>query len=126
MPVLGPEELKGRDLDQRALEVFLKALEVVGGPRRLIQYRNLTWLPSLLEAAYAVVMQQEFMKTEDEIAQFLGVGRQTVRNILRADTDVVMKKLEGELREREVKVHVAGGLAKFALKEIRQAQKGEA
>jgi predicted transcriptional regulator len=47
------------DIDQRALRVFLKAIELVGGPRQLVELRRLTWLPSLMEAAYAVVLAEE-------------------------------------------------------------------
>jgi predicted transcriptional regulator len=36
------------DIDQRALRVFLKAIELVGGPRQLVELRRLTWLPSLM------------------------------------------------------------------------------
>lgn len=109
MVLLRPEESKGRDPDEMAMGVFLKALEIAGGPRKLIEYRNLTWLPSLLEAAYAVVLREEFMKTEDEIAQFLGLTRQTVRNILRADPEALMERLSGELRQRGPRAHIAGG-----------------
>ncbi|HEX16066.1 MAG TPA: bacterio-opsin activator [Deltaproteobacteria bacterium] len=122
MVVLGPEEMKRVDPDAMAMRVFLKALEILGGPRKLVEYRNLTWLPSLLEAAYAVVLSEEFMKTEDDIAQFLGLTRQTVRNILRADPDLVMKKLEGELEDKSLKAHTAGGLAKLAHREVKEGR----
>lgn len=115
-----PEESTKRDLDEMAIGVFLKALEIAGGPRKLIAYRNLTWLPSLLEAAYAVVLKEEFMKTEDDIAQFLGLTRQTVRNILQADPEAVMERLSGELRQKGPRAHIAGGLAKRAFKEMRR------
>ncbi len=123
MPVIiGEEEIKERDIDGRAIRVFLKALEILGGPRRLIELRNLTWVTSLMEAAYAIVLAEEAFKTEDEIAQFLGLTRQTVRNILRADPELVMMKLEGELKEKSLKAHTAGGLAKLAYKEIKEGR----
>ncbi len=122
MPVLGAEEIKTQDIDALAIRVFLKALEIIGGPRKLILYRNLTWIPSLLEAAYAVVLANEYLKTEDEIAAFTGLTRQTVRNILRADPELVLKKLEGELQEKSVKAHTAGGLAKLAYQEIKEGR----
>jgi len=112
-----PQEV---DYDTLALRVFLKAIELVGGPRTLFEYRNLTWLPSLMEAAYAVVLKNEAFKTDDEIAQFIGITRQTVRNILSADPEAVLKKLRGELQSREVKVHTAGGLAKLAYREVKE------
>ena len=108
------------DYDALALRVFLKALEILGGPRQLFIYRNLTWLPSLMEAAYAVVLKNEAFKTEDEIAEFIGITKQTVRNMLSADPELVLKKLQGELESKEVKVHTAGGLAKLAYQEVKR------
>ncbi len=123
MPVvIGPEEVKEFDVDAMAIRVFLKALEILGGPRKLIEYRNLTWITSLMEAAYAIVLAEEAFKTEDDIADFLGLTRQTVRNILRADPELVMKKLEGELQEKTPRAHTAGGLAKIAYKEIKEGR----
>ncbi len=123
MPVIvGAEEIRERDLDALALRVFLKALEILGGPRKLIELRNLTWVTSLMEAAYAIVLAEEGFKTEDEIAAFLGLTRQTVRNILRADPELVRMKLEGELQDRTPKAHTAGGLAKMAYREIKEGR----
>ena len=122
MVILGAEDIKEVDVDAMAIRVFLKALEILGGPRKLIEYRNLTWIPSLIQASYAIVMSRELMKTEDQIAQYLGLTRQTVRNILRADEELVMKKLEGELQEKTLKAHTAGGLAKMAYREIKEGR----
>ncbi len=119
---LKPQEIQMFDIDAMALRVFLKSLEILGGPRKLIEYRNLTWVTSLMEASYAVVLAEEGLKTEDWIAQFLGLTRQTVRNILRADPELVMKKLEGELQEKTPRSHTAGGLAKIAYKEIKEGR----
>lgn len=122
MVMLGPEEIKEVDVDALAMRIFLKSLEILGGPRKLIEYRNLTWIPSLMEAAYALVLAEEGMKTEDEIAEFTGLTRQTVRNILRADPELVKKKLAGELQEKTLKAHTAGGLAKLAYQEIKEGR----
>ena len=119
MVVIDSNEIKKFDLDGLAIRVFLKALEILGGPRKLIELRNLTWITSLMEASYAVVMWEELHKTEDEIAEFLGLSRQTVRNILRADPELVMQKIEGELKDKSRRAHTAGGLAKYALSEIK-------
>jgi len=107
------------DYDSLALRVFLKALELIGGPKKLFEFRNLTWVPSLMEASYAVVLKEKGMKSEDEIAEFLGSTKQTVRNMLSADPELVMQKLHGELAS-EVKVHMAGGLAKLAYREVEE------
>ncbi len=107
------------------LRVFLKCIELLGGLKQLTEYRALTWLPSLARAAYAVVLREEYQKTEDEIAQELGLTRQTVRNILRADPELAMKKVQTmkELVAEEggdLKVHTAGGFAKLAYRLIRE------
>jgi probable regulatory domain-containing protein len=89
MKVIEPSEIQEKDVDAIAVRVFLKALEILGGPRKLIEYRNLTWLPSLMVASYAVVLSNESYKTADEIAQFLGSTKNTIRNMLKAETEIL-------------------------------------
>ena len=120
-------EPKEVDYDTLALRVFLKALEIIGGPRKLFEFRNLTWIPSLMEAAYAVVLKEEGMKTEDEIAEFIGLTRNTVRQILRADPNLALYKIEhiDELTQeekKELRVHTAGGIAKLAYKLVKEGE----
>lgn len=108
-----------KNIDDIAMKVFLKTLEIAGGPRKLIEKRHLTWVPSLIEACYVVVLHENG-KTADEIASFLGIGTQSVRNIIRANPEGVLKKLEEEQEgEEELKTHIAGGLAKLAFQEIK-------
>ena len=128
MPVLRPEEIQAVDVDQKAMQVFLKVLEMIGGPRKLIEFRNLTWLPSLMTAAYTVVLSEEMNKTEDEIAQFLGISRNAVRMIKRADPEKVRQKVEGELAVEgtTLKDHIAGGLAKLAYQQLKRGDVGPA
>jgi len=109
---------KGGSVDKMAEKVFYESINLLGGLRKLIEYRNLTWLPSLAEAAYVVVMRNEAMKTYGEIARELGITEQTVRNIANADEREVMKYLEGELEKpRE---HIAGGIAKLAYRKLKE------
>jgi len=108
-------------LDLTALRMFFKALELLGGPRKLIEYRNLTWLPSLMEACYAIVLYNDYMKSDTQIAEFLGLTRNTVTQILRADPELFRAKMEGQLDEK-VKTHTAGALAKIAYEEIKQGR----
>jgi len=123
--ILNEAEIKTPNIEGEALRVFLKTIDLVGGPRSLAQKRNLTWLPSLLEASYIVVLF-EHGKTESEIAEYLGITKQTVRNALKADIDVVKKKIQEEFQEEfqeeteeDIKTHIAGGLAKWAYQEIK-------
>ncbi len=109
------------DIDQRALRVFLKAIELAGGPRQLVELRRLTWLPSLMEAAYAVVLAEEHRWSAEEIARFLGVSTAAVRHLLRAPEAAVLERLRGE-EPGEHNVHVAGGLAKLALAALRREE----
>ena len=115
--VVKPAEV---DYDALAMRVFLKSIDIVGGPKKLLEHRNLTWLPALMEASYVVVLKESGMKTEDENARLLGIARQTVRNILSADPETVLKKLEGERSERELKTHIAGGIARLAYAKLKQ------
>ena len=110
--------------DQEALRVFLKALEIAGGPRELIKRRHLTWVPSLLEAAYAVVLKERG-RTEEEIAAEVGLTRPAVRLILRADPEQVKRRLAAPPPGEEARAHVAGGLAKLAWQALRQGEEIE-
>jgi len=109
------------DIDQRALRVFLKAIELVGGPRQLVELRRLTWLPSLQEAAYAVVLAEEHHWPAEEIAQFLGASSAAVRHLPRAPEAAVLERLRGE-EPSEHNVHIAGGLAKLALEALQREE----
>ncbi len=110
------------EIEATVLRVFLKTIDLVGGPRALAERRHLTWANSLMAASYVVVLHEEALKTADEIAAYLGMSRATVRNILRADPEAALKKLQ-EIEEGEnLRVHLAGGLAKAAYRLIRQGQ----
>jgi probable regulatory domain-containing protein len=117
MPELTPQPV---DVDRQALEVFLKAIELAGGPRGLIEHRRLTWLPSLMEAAYAVVLQEAHRWNVQAISRFLGLSTATVRLMLRASTEAVRERLQKA--EPEEHTHIAGGLARLAWQELLRAQ----
>ena len=107
-------------VDELAFKVFIKAIELLGGPKRLVEYRNLTWVPSLMAAAYAVVLRDKKGMTIEEIARELGLSTNTVKRILSADPEAVMKKIRGEIEELDE--HVAGGLAKEAWRRIKEGE----
>ena len=106
------------DVDHLAERVFQECINILGGLRRLTYYRNLTWLPSLAEAAYAVVLKGELFKTNREIAKELGISEQTVKNILQADEKEVERFIMGEVEK--VDEHKAGGIAKLAYKRVKK------
>ncbi len=110
--------VKKVDVDYLAEQVFYEAINILGGLRKLIDFRNLTWLPALAEAAYAVVLKEEFMKTYQEIASELGLTPQTVQNMLRADTEEIKKYIKGKVEK--VDEHKAGGIAKLAYERVKK------
>ncbi len=105
------------DYDYFAERTFEESIRILGGLKNLISYRNLTWLPSLAEAAYAIVLKEKAMKTYKEIAEYLGVTEQTVKKIFQADPEAVKKYLEGEIDK--VDYHKAGGIAKLAYERVK-------
>ena len=125
----------GLSIDEKGLEqlvdrVFFKCIDLLGGLKKLAEYRTLTWLPSVARAAFAIVLREEYLKTEDEIAEYVGLTRNTVRNILRADPDLAMQKIQKyeELtpeERKEMKVHTAGGLAKVAYRLVKEGQEAQ-
>ncbi len=115
-------EPKGADLEATVLRVFLKVIDLVGGPKALAEKKRLTWAGSLMTAAYVVVLAQEALKGEEAIARELGLSSAAVRQILRADPDAALKRVS-EMGEGEaIRTHIAGGLAKAAYRLIRQGQ----
>lgn len=107
-------------IDQIAEKIFFESIKMLGGLKSLIQYRNLTWLPSLAEAAYIVAFHNEDIKNAREIAKELGITEQTVKNILKSDEEEVKKLLEGTIEITNE--HIAGGIAKLAYKRIKSSQ----
>jgi len=115
------------DVESLVTRVFLKAIDLLGGLHRLAEFKTLTWLPSLARASFVIVYREEFLKTEEEIAELVGLTRQTVRNILRADPEMALYKIQHfeELtkeEKKELKVHTAGGIAKLAYKKVKEGE----
>jgi probable regulatory domain-containing protein len=119
-----------QEIEQMVTRVFFKAIELLGGLSKLAEFRTLTWLPSLARAASAVVLKEEYMKSDEEIAQKIGLTKNTVKNILRADPEIALQKIKSleELASEEtkdLKVHTAGGIAKLAYKEIKEGHEAQ-
>jgi len=106
------------DVDHLAERVFQECINILGGLRKLTYYRNLTWLPSLAVASYAIVLKEELLKTQREIAEKLGITPQTVKNILQADEEEVKRFIKGEIEK--VDEHKAGGIAKLAYRKVKE------
>jgi len=105
-------------MDRIAERIFHESIRIAGGLKGLVEYRNLTWLPSLAEAAYVIALKNEAIKTNREIAEYLGITENTVKKILTVDEKTVEEFLRGE-REKAGE-HVAGGLAKLAYRRIKE------
>lgn len=119
-----PQEDESSNVEHLTQKVFFKTIELLGGIRKLAEYRSLTWLPALARASYAIVLKEKFLKTEKEIAKMVGITKNTVKMILRADPEIALKKIK-ELEEsgenrKEFKVHTAGAIARFAYKELKE------
>ncbi|MBC7328376.1 bacterio-opsin activator [bacterium] len=125
--IIQPRQDESKDIEMLATRVFMKTIDLLGGLSKLADYRTLTWLPSLARASFAVVLREEYGKTEDEIARTVGLSRNAVRNILRANVDLALKRL-GNLEElsaenkKDLRVHIAGAIAKLAFEEVKQGK----
>lgn len=104
-------------IDMRAMQAFMKAMGEIGGPRELFEYRNLTWLPSLMESVYVIILDEETDMSRQGIADELDITEQTVTNILGADIEETRSMIE-EKEHREEDYHFAGGLAKIAYHDL--------
>lgn len=117
MPVIKVESNSWKDYDELVWKIVKKAVLLLGGPRHLILHRNLTWLPSLVEAAYVWLLYDKMGKTQKEIAALLGLTPATVRKILSARPEDVKKKIEDNV---DIDTHVAGGLARLAYEQLKK------
>ena len=113
-----PETLPAKS--KLTLKMLLEVIDILGGPRKIAEFRTLTWIPSIIKASYALLLQ-DIGKTTDEIARELGLTKATVQRMLRADEEEVLKKVTGELIDEEkFDEHIAGGLAKLAFKRLKE------
>ncbi len=110
------------NVDDLAFKVFIKSIEILGGPRKLLEYRNLTWVPSLMAASYAVVLRDKKMYSAESIARELGLSTATVKKMLSSDPEEVMRRVRGEIPPEEFDEHIAGGLAKEAWRRIKSGE----
>jgi len=122
MEVIRPIRPERGNIDRMAEKVFLESIKLLGGLRKLLEYRNLTWLPSLAESAYVIVLKNEALKTYREIARELGITEQTARSIATADEKKIREYIDGRLEEKP-REHIAGGIAKLAYMNLKE--KGE-
>ncbi len=119
-----------QEIENLVNRVFFKSIELLGGLNKLAEFRTLTWLPSLARASFVVILKEEYMKSDEEIAYKVGLTKNTVRNILRADPELALQKIKAmeELVDEEakaLKVHTAGGIAKLAYKEIKEGREAQ-
>jgi len=122
MKEVRPAEANVPSAEELSMKVFNKAIDILGGPKKIIMYKKLTWVASLFESALVIVLKEVFNKNTEEIAQELGIATTTVRNILRAEPDKALEYLEKRIQEETTEdenVHIAGGLAKKAFEEIK-------
>jgi probable regulatory domain-containing protein len=103
-----------RDAD-RVLELFMAAVSLAGGAGRMASEHRLGWLPSLMESAYSLVLQEEEHRPLGEIADILGTTRDAVENMLTGPADTAAVRMHGAPPlERPEREHIAGGLVRRA------------
>ncbi len=49
---------KRYSLDFMAMRLFVKIIKLLGGPKKMIELKRVTWLPSLMEAVYVVLLHE--------------------------------------------------------------------
>lgn len=130
MIVIGSPVTDEKEIEHLVTRVFFKSIELLDGMSKLAEYRTLTWLPSLARASYVIVLKDQYMKTDEEIAEIVGLTKNTVRNILRADPELALRKikaLEELVKEesKELRVHTAGGVAKLAYREVKEGREAQ-
>lgn len=123
-------EENAHEIEHLVGRIFMKCVDLLGGITKLAEYRTLTWLPSLARASYVIVLREEYLKTEDEIAQRVGLTRNTVRAIVRSDPQVALYKIQhiDELtaeQKKELHVHLAGGIAKLAYRAVKEGEESQ-
>jgi len=111
-------ELLKQDMDKVIKEIFMIAIDILGGPKKLVEYKRLTWLASLMEAIFVIYLHNEENKSADEIAEFLGISSQTAKTILQSKPEYAQMKLENS--ENSEKTHIAGGIAKITYKKWKE------
>ncbi len=112
-----PFKLSEENVEALALRTFLKGIEILGGLQNIIERKGTNWLPSLFIACYTVILKEECMKTEQEIAQQLSITLQTVKNILRSEPIRILESPDEE--EKEMNLHTLGSVAKVAYRLVK-------
>ncbi|BAL80976.1 hypothetical protein [Caldisericum exile] len=124
MIIVNSREVPQVEFEDLVARVFSKSIDLLGGIVKLAEYKTLTWLPSLARATIAIVLKEEYLRSEEEIAHKVGITKNTVRNIVRADPKLALDKMQKieELTKEEsknLKTHTAGGIAKLAYKLVK-------
>jgi hypothetical protein len=104
--------------EEYVLRMLIEAVRILGGPKRLVGMRNLTWIPSLIRALYALILRDAGY-TYERIAEMLGTTKTTIQKMMSAEPESVMRKVRGD-EELDIDDHVAGGIAKLAYREFRK------
>ena len=119
------KKLTQEELEQLVDRVFFKVIDLVGGIKKLAEFRSLTWLPSLARAVYIVILKNEYLKPDEEIASQIGISTNTVKTILRANPDAALEKLKETEIKKELRIHTAGALAKLAYNLVREGKESK-
>ena len=115
-----------QEFQKKVDKVFFKVIDLLGGIKKLAEFRSLTWLPSLARAVYAVILKEEYLKSDEEIAEKLGLATNTIKTMLRANPEAAIIKIkqmeEGEELKKDLRIHTAGALAKLAYNLVKEGK----
>ncbi|GEM_PF-70426 len=111
-----------RKFERMVQEIFNIGINILGGYKRVSEFKFLTWLPSLIRAIYAIVLKNEKNASNEELIAKLGISEVSLKKILEADPAELEQKLselydfdaDDEESKHESKIHIAGALAKRA------------
>lgn len=119
----GTAQHKPSDVDDKAMRVFVKSLELAGGIGDLVKTGTHAILPALLESSYVIVLKNEKHQANDEIADYIGISTGEVSEILEAPTEGAAIRFTQSSDEDIPEIgNAAGGLAKSAYQVIRREE----
>lgn len=130
-----------KDTERRVMQILNTLLDNLGGMSNLMVHHKLDLLPSLVEAAYILVLQEEEHRDPEQIASTLEVSRGAVESVLSAPmSDHPARALESGSDVAEFQPHaepewsgmpetnqldpetVAGAIAKFAYSVVQRQE----
>lgn len=125
--------------DERAMEIFSRAIRELGGAETMVKRGEQEVLPALMESAYALVLHDEAGLSYQEIARELDISVGAVEAVFEAPMESAMARIRYRASEdeefdrhmdpdwsgtpmtpRQDMEYLAGAVAKFAYDTIKR------